>query len=99
MGRITCPVCREKIVSTARKCRFCGEWLSPEYEFQHLDTSATHLSSGDWIVAIVCFWLACAAGVVWMLQDKPKGVKMLFVSIASMMVWGLIAQLIDHFSR
>lgn len=27
-SRIKCPYCGELIASTARKCRFCGEWLS-----------------------------------------------------------------------
>jgi hypothetical protein len=22
-----CPYCKEKIIATSRKCRFCGEWL------------------------------------------------------------------------
>lgn len=27
MDRISCPYCGESIASTARKCRFCGEWI------------------------------------------------------------------------
>ena len=24
-----CPYCKEKIIATSRKCRFCGEWMDP----------------------------------------------------------------------
>lgn len=33
MKRITCPFCGEEIAATAKKCRFCGEWL-PDPQFQ-----------------------------------------------------------------
>jgi predicted RNA-binding Zn-ribbon protein involved in translation (DUF1610 family) len=34
-----CPFCGEQILTSARKCKHCGEWLSRESAQEGLDTS------------------------------------------------------------
>ncbi len=36
---------------------------------------AEDLTTGDWIVAILCSAIGCIAGIVWMIQGKPKGAE------------------------
>jgi hypothetical protein len=42
---------------------------------------AENLSTGDLIVAVLCSELGIIAGIVWMIQGKPKGMKMVVLSV------------------
>ena len=95
--RKPCPMCGEMIVATAAKCRFCGEVFdqklkkakkkkkkgSTSYEDEHL-------SGGEIAVAILCSGIGCIVGLVWMIQGKPKGGKMLGLSVLMNLMWGVI---------
>ena len=43
-----------------------------------------------WIV------LACIVGVVYMIQGKPKGLKMVGISLAMIVFWNFVNVLIQH---
>ena len=91
--RKPCPECGEMIVKTAAKCRFCGEIFDPalkKAKRKLADETGEEMSTGDWVVAVLCSGIGCIAGIVWMIQGKTKGPKMLGVSVAFMFLWGAI---------
>ena len=70
-----CPYCKEKIIATSRKCRFCGEWMDPGarrfVSAVRGSASARAVSQGIKIknydkMALKCkfFLLICIPGVV-----------------------------------
>ena len=48
------------------------------------------MSTGDWVAAILCSGIGCIAGIVWMIQGKPKGKKMFLISLCMNFFWGLV---------
>jgi predicted RNA-binding Zn-ribbon protein involved in translation (DUF1610 family) len=96
--RRPCPACGEMIVRDAVKCRYCGEIFDPglkKQEQKRLKREAVaeddaDMTTGDWVVAIICSGIGCIAGIVWIIQGKPKGKKMLLVSLAVQGFWVLV---------
>lgn len=96
--RRPCPVCGELIVAGAAKCRYCGEVFDPELRAALKKSGADageDLSTGDWIVALLCSGIGCIAGIVWMIQGKPKGKKMFLVSLIVAFFWGFLRALVE----
>jgi ribosomal protein S27E len=90
--RKPCPACGEMIARDAVKCRFCGEIL--DSALRGKSPAATkamkasrpadegdELSAFEWILAILCSSIGCILGIIWMIQGKPKGKKLLLVSL------------------
>jgi predicted RNA-binding Zn-ribbon protein involved in translation (DUF1610 family) len=97
--RKPCPACGEMIVRDAVKCRFCGEVFDPVLKKQQQKAmKATgedaDLSTGEWVVAILCSGIGCIIGIIWMIQGKPKGKKMLLVSLAVQGFWFIVQVLL-----
>tara|TARA_R110002072_G_scaffold13481_1_gene56732 strand:+ start:197117 stop:197596 length:480 start_codon:yes stop_codon:yes gene_type:complete len=99
-NRKPCPACGEMIVDGAVKCRFCGEIFDAALKKKSRKSKSggggddDDMTTGDWVVACLCANIGCIAGIVWMIQGKPKGVKMLGVSFVMQFVWGAIIQVI-----
>jgi len=100
--RRPCPMCGEMIVATAAKCRFCGEIFDPALrKAEALTRSGSRspgdadLSTGEWVVAILCSGIGCIVGIVWMIQGKPKGKKMFAVSFLANIGWGVLRAVIE----
>jgi predicted RNA-binding Zn-ribbon protein involved in translation (DUF1610 family) len=93
-ARRPCPMCGEMILTTAAKCRYCGEVFDPTLKKakskKALGAGAEDLSTGDIVVALLCSGIGCIAGLVWMIQGKPKGMKMFGLSFVMVIVWGVI---------
>jgi DNA-directed RNA polymerase subunit RPC12/RpoP len=93
-ARVACPMCGEMIFANAAKCRFCGEIFDPKLRAREQKkkgvASEQNMTTGDWFVAILCSGIGCIAGVVWMIQGKPKGIKMVGVSFAAAIIWSII---------
>jgi predicted RNA-binding Zn-ribbon protein involved in translation (DUF1610 family) len=93
--RKPCPACGEMIMRNAVKCRFCGEIFDPilkkkEQKKRVATDEDSDLTVGEWIVAILCSGIGCIIGIIWMIQGKPKGKKMLLVSLAVQGFWVLV---------
>ncbi len=96
-GRRPCPMCGEMIVATAAKCRYCGEVFDPtlkksksKKKKKRHSPEDEELSGSEIAVAILCSGIGCIAGIVWMIQGKPKGLKMVGISIGMVIVWNII---------
>jgi hypothetical protein len=48
------------------------------------------LGTTDWILAVICSGIGCIMGIIWMIQGKPKGAKMLGVSILFAILWNIV---------
>jgi len=57
------------------------------------------LEVGDWILAVLCSGIGCIMGIVWMVQGKPKGIKMFGVSILMSVLWNLLRFGLEYLSR
>jgi DNA-directed RNA polymerase subunit M/transcription elongation factor TFIIS len=103
--RRPCPMCGEMIVATAAKCRYCGEIFDPALKkIESLKQAGTtepgaDMSTGDWVVALICSGIGCIAGIVWMIQGKPKGKKMFAVSLVAAVFWGIVRVIIEAASK
>jgi hypothetical protein len=106
--RRPCPMCGEMIPVEAAKCRFCREIFDPELrrmeekkkkKKKRASASDDDLSAGEWVVAILCSWIGCICGIVWIIQGKPKGSKMFGVSLLFTLLWGGIRAVIENAKR
>lgn len=94
--RKPCPMCGEMIQKDAVKCRYCGETFDPLLRKQEQKLKKASgdpdedMSTGDWLLAILCSGIGCIAGIVWIIQGKPKGKKMVAVSIAVNIIWAVV---------
>ncbi|MBC7815372.1 MAG: hypothetical protein IAG10_00570 [Planctomycetaceae bacterium] len=99
--RKPCPACGEMIVKTAAKCRYCGEIFDPALKKKAKAKSrrssggyaddGDDMSTGDWVAALICSGIGCIAGIVWMIQGKPKGTKMFLVSLGMFIFWNIVS--------
>jgi predicted RNA-binding Zn-ribbon protein involved in translation (DUF1610 family) len=94
--RWPCPMCGEMILKSAAKCRFCGEIFDPELRAREervrrrQQPGDSTLSGGDWALAVLCSGIGCIIGIVWMIQGKPKGVKMFGASLLFVFIWNIV---------
>jgi len=100
--RKPCPMCGEMIAKDAVKCRYCGEIFDPVLKKTAKKSYAAedeNLSVGEWVLAILCSGIACIVGIVWMIQGKPKGKKLFFVSLAVQGFWIVVQMVIASMQR
>ena len=102
-GRRPCPMCGEMILAAAAKCRYCGEVFDPALKkaeaLKRKGSGAPgdeDLSSGEWVLAILCSGIGCIMGIVWMIQGKPKGKKMFGVSLLAGIAWSVLRAVIEQ---
>jgi hypothetical protein len=100
--RRPCPLCGEMILTTAAKCRYCGEVFDEtlkrsEKKKKSRGASAVdeNLTTGDWVFCILCGGIACIFGIVYAIQGKPKGLKMVGVALAAQFFWAAVRVIIE----
>ena len=90
-----CPMCGEMINRSAVKCRFCGEVFDPELKKRSKKKSRGYsdddsdLTLVDWLLCIFCSGIGCIVGIVYAIQGKPKGGKMILISIVVNILFGV----------
>jgi predicted RNA-binding Zn-ribbon protein involved in translation (DUF1610 family) len=98
-SRRPCPLCGEMILTTAAKCRFCGEVFDTTLKKakgkkkkskKQYGPDDEELSTSEIVIAVLCSGIGCIAGIVWMIQGKPKGLKMFGISMVMQIVWGVV---------
>jgi predicted RNA-binding Zn-ribbon protein involved in translation (DUF1610 family) len=100
-GRRPCPMCGEMIAANAIKCRFCGEIF--DETLRRAERKSTRgsaggddtLTGGDIAIAILCGNIACLLSIIWIIQGKPKGYKMLGISIVTQILLGVIIAMVQ----
>ncbi len=94
-GHVPCKMCGEPIRHGAQKCRFCGEFQSAAMQ----RTRGKRKSKGgdddtlsviEIVLCIFCAGIACIVGLVYGLQGKKKGWKMVLISLCAAAVWTAI---------
>ena len=92
-------MCGEMIPINAVQCRFCHEIFDPALKAARTKAAIpdgdADLSAGEWVLAILCSGIGCIVGIVWMIQGKPKGMKMFGLSFVMVIVWNIIGFIIQ----
>jgi hypothetical protein len=95
-SRRPCPMCGEMILATAARCRFCGEVFDPTFKKSRIfGADDEELSSTEIAVAFFCSAIGCVTGLVYMIQGKPKGMKMFGLSFLMVVIWNLVSLLVS----
>lgn len=96
-ARKPCPICGEMIIASAAKCRYCGEIFDETLKRKEkkkaksmASAEDTDLTTGDWVGCILCSGIACIYGLVVAIQGKPKGWKMVGVSVVAAIFWNIV---------
>jgi DNA-directed RNA polymerase subunit M/transcription elongation factor TFIIS len=100
-ARRPCPMCGEMILANAAKCRFCGEVFDEglkksttkkkKKKKKSYSAEDENPSGADWVAAILCANIGCILGIVYMIQGKPKGLKVFGISMGMQVVWFIVA--------
>ena len=92
-------MCGEMIPIAAVQCRFCNEIFDPTLKAaqakKQVATTDQDLSTGEWVLAVLCSGIGCICGIIWMIQGKPKGKKMFGVSFCFAILWSIVRGLIE----
>lgn len=54
---------------------------------------------GEWLLCIFCGGIACIVGIVYLVQGKPKGGKMIGFGILFNLLWGIVQFGLEQFLR
>lgn len=100
-GQLTAPCrfCHEQIVQGASKCRFCGEYQHEStrrlHQMQARNTGDDSLHWAEILLGILCSGIGCIVGIIYAIQGKKKGGKLILLSIIAGVFWAIIRALIE----
>ena len=102
--RRPCPMCGEMIPVAAVKCRYCGEFFDASLKrgtgsARGIPLEDQKLSAVEWVFCILCGGIACIVGIIYGIQGKPKGWKMVGVSIVAQIIWGIIQAILEQATK
>ena len=67
-----------------------AEYESRKKKGKKYSADEENLSGGDIAVGLICSGIGCIAGIVWMIQGKPKGLKMTCISFVMAIFWSFV---------
>jgi hypothetical protein len=99
-----CPSCGSLISAFAMRCEFCGASFvggavaaqkggkggGGGVAYSQVGTDDDNLSAIDWVLCILCSGIACILGIIYAIQGKRKGWKMVAISFAVQLIFGVI---------
>lgn len=93
-----CPYCGEQIAHSARKCRFCGEYLNAADRARQdrqvaQSTADDNLTTAEILFGVLCSGIACIFGLVWLLQGKKKGGKLMAIAIVTNIIVRILLEI------
>jgi len=95
-----CPMCGEMIKPKAPKCRYCGEIFDAKLKKKAKSKGDDENPNvWEWLLAIFCGGIGCIVGIVYAVQGKPKGGKMIGVSLLMGFVWRIIGVVLEGLAR
>jgi predicted RNA-binding Zn-ribbon protein involved in translation (DUF1610 family) len=102
--RKPCPMCGELIAASAVKCRHCGEIFDPTLKKQAKKKDKGYvededMTAGEWALAVLCSSIACILAIIWIVQGKPKGTKMLLAALAMQAFWVVVRVALESASQ
>jgi hypothetical protein len=50
----------------------------------------SELEATDWVVAALCSGIGCIVGIVWLVQGKQKGLKMVGICLMFAFFWNVV---------
>lgn len=102
-SRRPCTACGELIMRDATKCRFCGEVFAGSLARSDgrrlLSSDDEEMSAVDWLLAVLCAPIGCIVSIVYLVQGKSKGGKMLGVSILFCIFLAVAKNVLDNANR
>ena len=87
-----CRFCGERIKVGAVKCRFCNEFQSEtdRGKTQASSPADEKLNAWEILLGILCAGVGCIVGIVYIIQGKKKGWKLLLLSIIAWIIFCII---------
>jgi hypothetical protein len=105
-----CPACGSIISAFALRCEHCGANLTsgkptaagkPAHKLAYgtgggSSSEDSDLTPGDWVLCIICSGIGCILGIYYLARGKPKGAKMIGISLVAGAIGSGIRALIEY---
>lgn len=89
---VSCSSCGHANTDTVPSCAECGTALAPNILATPvaMQTQDADLTTGDWVVCVLCSGIGCILGIIRLIQGKPNASKMIGMSILFTVLWFIL---------